>query len=126
MDNKEGKKITDEDHIAAFTLKTVRTNLGFTQEQMAELLGCSVTQYRRYEGLKCPIPANVFVRLVKLKYASSHFLLTGEVEPVTVGIIEFISCATLKDWISAVYRVYSFLQNKLDLQRRVEKRNKEK
>ncbi len=126
MSNKVGKKITDEDHIAAFTLKTVRTNLGFSQEEMAELCGCSLSQYRRYEGLKCPVPANLFIRLVKKQYANSHFLLTGETEPALVGLIEFISCATIKDMTSAAYHGYAFLQHKTEIKNKIEERHKRK
>lgn len=48
------------------TLKGIRNDLGFTQEQMANELGIPAVTYQRYEVYKSNIPVSIIVKIADL------------------------------------------------------------
>jgi transcriptional regulator with XRE-family HTH domain len=56
-------------------LAAIRKDLEATQERMAELLGCSLVGYKRFELGMRPIPAYIAVSAKMLAFLHKHGLL---------------------------------------------------
>ena len=58
-------------------LKTVRSEMGISQQKMADMLQIPFGTYRRYESGDTDIPAGVLLKINQLGY-NVDWLLTGE------------------------------------------------
>lgn len=59
-------------------IKSFRLHLNLTQTEMAEIMGSSSRQYRRYESGEIPIPSDKLLPLVEQYHLNLNWLFTGE------------------------------------------------
>lgn len=63
-------------------IKELRTQLGLSQEELAEKIGVSQRQVSRYETWGSPIPSDVLARMVELLNVNSDYLI-GRIDDPT-------------------------------------------
>ena len=67
-------------HEVGSRLETIQNNLGYTQDQMAEMMDVSKEQYRKYLRGNSEIPLHKLSMLLEQQDFDVKYLLTGERE----------------------------------------------
>lgn len=74
----EKKKLTEEQKEQIYRLRKIREDLGYSQEQLAEILGISTSTYKKIEAYDQQISLENLKRIYKRLNVSVDYILFGE------------------------------------------------
>lgn len=74
----EKKKLTEEQKEQIYRLRRIREDLGYSQEQFAEILGISTSAYKKIEAYEQQISLENLKRIYKKLNVSVDYILFGE------------------------------------------------
>lgn len=88
------KKDTLEERIqSAYRLRQIRENAGLTQEQFAEILGISVSAYKKVESGENNVSLSSLRSLYKEMNVSADFVLFGKTQSIDDTWEEILNCS---------------------------------
>lgn len=106
-----GKNDTSDDRIqSAARLRSIRDEFGMTQEEFAEILGISVSAYKKLESGENQVSISSLKNLRARKNVSSDYILYGD-EPDLDGVWTKIANCSEMDKFILFFRLFKHFTN---------------
>lgn len=109
-----GSIITDNDRKLVKRLEQQRVNLGLTQDEMAECMECSLSQYKRYIYLNSKMPCEKVMTLANNLPVDINNLIFGDCSS-KFKLINALSSSSSKDMAELFGNLYLLYETKARL-----------
>ena len=100
-------------HEVGLRLETIQNNLGYTQEQMAEMMDVSKEQYRKYLKGISEIPSHKLTILLEQQDFDVKYLLTGKSAEEEKTFIEHLSTMSKEGRTQYIRDIIDYMEQKV-------------
>lgn len=100
-------------HEVGLRLETIQNNLGYTQEQMAEMMDVSKEQYRKYLKGISEIPSHKLTILLEQQDFDVKYLLTGKSAEEEKTFSEHLSTMSKEGRTQYIRDIIDYMEQKV-------------